>query len=109
MNKVTMCEIKSKEKITKNKPKKKYSGWSVVKRYGLWWTSFDAEWKNIAHPMDKTANWCNGGYSFILAHQNERRTKRKDKWRNPSNVLTNVGRLLKNNPGISQGVGLGII
>ncbi len=35
MNKVTMCEIKSKEKITKNKPKKKYSGWSVVKRYGL--------------------------------------------------------------------------
>jgi len=37
--------------------------------------------------MDKRTNLCNGGYSFILAHGNEKKTTHKDKWKNPSDML----------------------
>ncbi len=52
----------AKEKKTKKKVK-----WSVAKIKGLWWTSSGAEWKNAAHLVDRTANWCIGGCWFTLA------------------------------------------
>jgi hypothetical protein len=43
--------------------------WSIAKKIKLWWTPFDVEWKNAAHLMDRTVNWCIGGCWFILAIQ----------------------------------------
>jgi len=37
------------------------------KKKGLWWTPFGVEWKNAAHPVKRTANWCIGGWGFTLA------------------------------------------
>ncbi len=37
-----------------------------MQRNGVWWTPFDTEWKNAAHPMDKMTNWCIGGCWFTL-------------------------------------------
>ncbi len=66
MSKVVICEVRSREKTTKNKPKKKVQ-WLAMKWNGLWWTPFDVEWKNAAHLVDRMANWCIGGCWFILA------------------------------------------
>jgi hypothetical protein len=65
-----MCEVRSKEKTTKNKPPKKVQ-WSTVKRNGMWWTPYDVKWKNATHPMDRTANWCISACWFTLAHFRE--------------------------------------
>ncbi len=73
MSRVAMCEVKSREKTTKNKPPKEKVQWSATKINGLWWTPSDVEWKNTAHPMDRMGNWCIGGCWFILAPQMYRR------------------------------------
>ncbi len=41
---------------------------TVVSSKKKWtvWTPFGAEWKNAAHPVDRTANWCIGGFWFTL-------------------------------------------
>jgi hypothetical protein len=46
--------------------KKKKVQWSAAKRNGLWRTPSAAEWKNAAHPVDRTAR-CIGGCWFTLA------------------------------------------
>jgi hypothetical protein len=60
-----MCEVRFREKIDKNKPKKKTTMVSREKNE-LWSTPFDVKWKNVAHPMYKMANSCIGGYWFTL-------------------------------------------
>jgi hypothetical protein len=58
VSRVVRCEVRSRGK-TAAKQKKK----------GLWWTASGAEWKNSAHPVDRTANWCIGGCWFTLADE----------------------------------------
>jgi hypothetical protein len=57
-----------KQPRTKTK-KTKYNGQQQKK--GLWWTPFNVEWRNVTHPMDRTMNWCIGGYWFVLAYDIE--------------------------------------
>ncbi len=62
-----MCEVRFTTKRPKTNPQKKNLQWSATKRNELWWTPFDIEWKNTAHPVNRTANWCIGGCWFTLA------------------------------------------
>ncbi len=63
--------------------KKKKVQWSAVKRNGLWWTPSGADWKNVAHPVDRTANWCIGGCWFTLAGN----TRSGTRWRNAAHPM----------------------
>jgi hypothetical protein len=71
VNWVAMCEVGSREKITKNKPKKNTMVSSVKK-----WTVMNptnAKWNNVAYPVDKMANWCTNGCWFTMALVLERK------------------------------------
>jgi hypothetical protein len=60
------CDIRSMEKITKNKPKR-IIHWFLAKKNGLRWTLFDTEWRNVTHLVERKANWCITSCWFIVA------------------------------------------
>jgi len=49
------------------KKKKKEVQWSTAKREMDCMNTFDVKRKNTAHPVDRMANWCIGGFWFTLA------------------------------------------
>ncbi len=62
-----MCEVKSKGKQPRTKKQKqKYSG-HQQKEMNCDKPHLMPNEKNIAHPVDRTTNWCIGGCWFTLA------------------------------------------
>ncbi len=63
VSRVAMCEVRSIKKRSRKNPKQN----KIVTNNEKKWTVMnpsDVEWKNVAHPVDKTANWCIGGCWF---------------------------------------------
>jgi hypothetical protein len=53
------------------KKKREKVQWSVAKKRGLWWTPSGVEWKNAAHPVDRTGNWCIGAAGSLWPRKEE--------------------------------------